>query len=284
MPKISVIMGVYNSQSEYMLSRAIDSILDQDYTDFEFIICNDCSTKGFIIELLSKYQSKDERIVIIKNEGNMGLAASLNNCLNIAKGEYIARQDDDDISLPNRFSTQVDYLDNHPDVPLVSCNLLLLDDKGIWGKHVLKERPMMSDLLYGTIYAHPALMARKNTYDIVGNYTVEEITKRTEDYDLYFRMAYNGIYGVNLQEYLFIYYQGVETYRKQKLKHKIDEFKLKRRWFEKLNLYPRGYYLLIKPILSGLCPSYIRINQKRKKFSMNSDEVRFYNDKFNKLI
>ena len=103
MPKISVIMGVHNG--EKTLPRAIDSILNQTFTDFELIICDDCSTDA-TIQVIKDYIEKDNRVILIRNESNSGLAASLNNCINISKGEYIARMDDDDISHVDRFEKQ----------------------------------------------------------------------------------------------------------------------------------------------------------------------------------
>ena len=97
MDKISVIMGVYNPRDIEMLKKSIESILTQSYENFEFIICDDFSNLE-IQKILLEYKEKDKRIMVIRNTKNMGLAASLNNCLGKATGKYIARQDDDDIS------------------------------------------------------------------------------------------------------------------------------------------------------------------------------------------
>ena len=96
-PSLSVIMGVYNGQP--FLSKAIESILNQTFTDFEFIICDDCSTDDSA-KILREFAAKDSRIRLLQNKQNKGLAATLNNCLNIARGTFIARMDCDDISLP----------------------------------------------------------------------------------------------------------------------------------------------------------------------------------------
>ena len=96
-PKISILMSVYNE--EKTLAKAIDSILTQTYRDFEFIICDDASSDA-TPDLLKEYRERDERIALISHTENKGLAASLNDCLEIARGEYIARQDGDDVSKP----------------------------------------------------------------------------------------------------------------------------------------------------------------------------------------
>ena len=123
-PCISVIMGVYNCPSERMLTRAVQSILDQTFRDFEFLICDDGS-QNETYQWLEKLAAKDERIVLLRNRRNMSLAYSLNRCIEHANGLYIARQDADDYSEPTRFAKQIDYLNNHPSVSLVgsNCNL-----------------------------------------------------------------------------------------------------------------------------------------------------------------
>ena len=106
MPKLSVLMGIYNEKRKEQVELAISSILNQSYRDFEFIICDDGSTKEFFL-WLQEYCKTDERIRLIRNEKNAGLAVALNRCLTEAKGEYIARMDADDISLPDRFEKQI---------------------------------------------------------------------------------------------------------------------------------------------------------------------------------
>jgi len=113
-PKISVIMSVYNG--EKYLREAIESILNQTFRDFEFIIINDGSTDK-TSEILSSYN--DPRIVIINNKRNIGLTKSLNKGLKMVKGEYIARQDADDVSLPERLERMVNFLDMNRDVGLL---------------------------------------------------------------------------------------------------------------------------------------------------------------------
>ncbi|MBR2867778.1 MAG: glycosyltransferase family 2 protein [Clostridia bacterium] len=108
---ISVIMSNYNTPEEY-LRNAVESVLNQTYADFEFIIVDDCSTDNSL-EIIESYN--DPRIVIIKNEVNMGITKSLNRALGSANGEYVARMDADDICLPERFRKQTEFLNAHPD-------------------------------------------------------------------------------------------------------------------------------------------------------------------------
>ena len=115
-PKISVVMSCYN-RAEYS-KLAIESILNQTYKDFEFIIIDDCSTDN-TADVIQEYADKDERIVFIKNKQNMDYNYNLRKGFEIAKGEYIARMDDDDISMPERFEKQVEYLDKHPEITVL---------------------------------------------------------------------------------------------------------------------------------------------------------------------
>lgn len=108
MPKISVIMPVYNA--ELYLKKALESITNQTFRDIEIICVDDCSTDSSF-SILQNYAEKDSRFVILKNEKNLGIVGALNRGLDIAKGEFIARMDNDDISELNRFQVQVDFLE-----------------------------------------------------------------------------------------------------------------------------------------------------------------------------
>lgn len=283
--KVSIIMGVFNSQSEKKLRNSIESILNQTFKNFEFIICDDCSTKEFVKNVLDYYAQKDNRIIYIKNNENKGLAFSLNHCLKYAKGEYIARQDDDDISLPNRIEEEVKILDKNYNISIVGCNMWLYDDNGIYGKTNLIELPQKENLLYGCPFAHPTIMLRKKALDIVGNYSIDPIIRRIEDYDLYFKLLFNGLWGINLNSKLYIYSEDYYTLQKQKFKYRIDEFKLRKKWFKKLKMFPRGIAYLFKPVISGLIPNKIRFYLKRKKFKLCDEDIKIINDlKLNNYI
>ena len=250
-------MGVYNSDSE-QLSNAIESILNQTFQNFEFIICNDCSSKLEVMEVLSKYKSIDSRIKLISNPQNSGLAASLNHCLKYAKGEYIARMDDDDISHLDRFEKQVAFLDEHLEFAIIGCAINIFQNDEIWGYTINKEVPQVTDFLFSTPFTHPTVMIRRNALLDVDGYGVEKITKRTEDYDLFMRMYDKGYLGYNLQEVLFDYRMDRNGYKKQKFKYRLDEAVVRYRGFKKLGLLPKGTLYILKPILSGIVPISIK--------------------------
>ncbi len=252
--KVSVIMGVYNSDILW-LKRAVNSILNQTYQNLELIICNDASTNGISNYLFS---IQDDRVLILSNDRNSGLAFSLNKCLQAVTGEYIARMDDDDISETTRIEKQVEFLNLHQEIDIVGTALWLIDGDNVWGEDYLKEHPQKEDLLFGVVHAHPTIMVRKEIYDAVNGYRVLKKTQRTEDYDLYMRMYAIGARGFNIQEKLLYYTQSRETLSKRKFKHRIDEVACRFEGFQKLGLYPKGYLYLLKPIVAGLIPNFIK--------------------------
>lgn len=160
MPNVSIIMGVYNCKNYNLLRKSIESVLQQTYKDYEFIICNDGSTND-TLEELKKIAQSDSRIKIISYEKNCGLNHALNKCLKVSQGQYIARQDDDDISKPERLKKQVQFLDENPEYAIVGTCADVFDDKGIWGEYAVPEKPQKSDFLWNSPFMHPTTMMRK---------------------------------------------------------------------------------------------------------------------------
>lgn len=260
MPKISVIMGVYND--EKFLSRSIESILSQTFCDFEFIICDDCS-KDNSLEIIKAYQKKDSRIVLIENNSNMGLASSLNRCIEISKGEYIARMDSDDIALKERFVKQFDYLEENSNVAVVGTQAYYINELGERFKEY--NRPFeisFKDAVRKSNLIHPSTMIRKSVLEEVNRYTVNNLTRRAEDYDLWCKISERGYKLANLSERLFEYREDINAFKKRKYKFRIDEFKIKAYWIKRSNLSIINYIYAIKPLIVGLVPSQIMMRRK----------------------
>ncbi len=264
--KVSVIMGVYNSNIEY-LKNAIISISNQTYKNLEFIICDDCSTNSDISILLHSITELDKRIKIISTKKNSGLSVALNECLSVAKGEYIARMDDDDYSHLDRIEKQVNFLENNSEYGVLGCGINLIDKNGVWGTMCSKENPEKKDFLFSTPFVHPTIMVRKEVYEMVSGYSCDRWTKRTEDYDLFMRIYACGVKGHNIREVLYDYRMDFEGYKKQKFRYRINEVVIKYRGFKKLGLFPAGYIYLLKPILSGLIPNRIKQIVNKNRFS-----------------
>ena len=162
MPLISVIMPVYNAEN--YVGSAIDSILKQTITDFEFLIFNDGSSDNSrqVIESF-----KDPRIKLYDYTVNSGYVAHLNRGIELAAGKYIARMDADDISVPNRFETQVNFLEHHPEVGLCGAWILQFEGADEPGTQVLYKYPFDHDeicvkLLRHNSFAHPVVMMRRS--------------------------------------------------------------------------------------------------------------------------
>lgn len=199
MPRVSVLMPVYNTREEY-LRAAIESILSQDYPDFEFLILNDGSSDKNVERVIKSYD--DPRIKYNANPHNTGISAARNRLISMAQGEYLAVMDHDDISLPERFSRQVSFLDSHPEVGVVSCWFKC------WGKKkqvcFAAEHEQIEKLLINyCCLCHPASMIRKQI--LVNNQLgYEEEYSPAEDYRLWGRLIGKTRFA-NIREVLFIY-------------------------------------------------------------------------------
>lgn len=183
---VSVLMPVFNG--EKYLAEAIESILNQTYSDFEFIIINDGSTDS-TAEILERYRQRDRRIKIY-NQSNQGLVASLNRGINLAQGVYIARMDADDISLPVRLQLQVDYLKKYPDIGLAGTGCFIIDAQGksLDTVSVTFEPHTLKTLINETNqFTHGSVVFRKSCTDQVGPY--RESFRYAQDYDLWLRIA-----------------------------------------------------------------------------------------------
>jgi len=182
-PLISVVMSVYNS--EKYLKEAIDSILIQTYTNFEFIIINDGS-RDRSLEIIRKYQEEDERIILISRE-NKGLPYSLNEGIRLSKGKYIARMDADDISLPTRVEEQVIFMEENRDIGICGCSILDLDTDRKWILTPYDKR-LKVELLFLSAFAHPSVMIDRKMM-IENNLFYNEAFFQSQDFELWVRMS-----------------------------------------------------------------------------------------------
>lgn len=252
MPKISVIMPVYNS--EKTVGASIDSILNQTFQDFEIIICDDASTDESY-EVIKQYEEKHPKTIkILKNVDNLKSSATSNKCIDVAKGDYIARMDADDISLPNRLEKQMRFLEERPEYDFVGCSIQVFDDNAVWGMRSFPEYPAKKELLWNLPFCHATTMFRADALRKVGCYRVEKITRRCEDMDLFLRMYAAGMKGYNIQEVLFKVYEGRGAYRRRKYRFRFDEVKVRYHGFKALGLMPKAIPYVIKPLIVGLLP------------------------------
>ncbi|WP_017752682.1 glycosyltransferase family 2 protein [Clostridium tyrobutyricum] len=215
MLKISVVMPVYNA--EKYLKESIESILNQTYKNFEFIIINDGSIDSSL-NIINTYAKKDNRIIVISRE-NKGLVHSLNEGIKLAKGKYIARMDADDISMPDRLEKQVNYLDKYEDISILgTCTNLIYDeslDKNAQTNYSFLNIKFnaydVEDIfLKECAILHPSIMMRKNfLIEIDGYFDFD-----AEDYNLFLRAIKNGYKIAKLDDRLINY--RIYNYSKSK--------------------------------------------------------------------
>ncbi len=242
---ISVIMGVYNCEST--LAEAIESILNQTYTDWELLICDDASVDD-TWKIAKHYQSQyPQRIVVFRNEEHRHLAYSLNRCLGKATGTYVARMDGDDVSEPDRFEKQLAFLMAHPTIDLVGTAMQRFDDDGTCG--VVDRRTPFPDknaVKHPPVFNHATIMTYKYVYDALSGYAELPRTAWGEDVDLWARFLHHGFCGANMAEVLYRVRENDAAFRRRTLK---------KRWLACRNTwaayrllgYPWWYY--IKPFV-----------------------------------
>ena len=262
--KISVIMGIYNC--ERTLAEAIESILTQTYTNWELILCDDASHDN-TYQIAADYQSKfPQKIILIKNKSNLGLNKTLNHCLKYATGDYIARMDGDDISLPRRFEKEVEFLDTHKNYAIVSTPMIYFDENGEWGQGKMVEKPKRTDFIVGTPFCHAPCMVRMEAYKAARGYSTNKWTIRAEDYNLWFRLYALGFKGYNLQEPYYKMRDDNNAYHRRKFKYCINEAYVRWTGYRMLKLPLNSYLYVFRPLLGGLLPKkvYMFFHHRRK--------------------
>lgn len=198
-PKVSILMPIYNTAS--YLKEAVDSILAQTYTDFELITLDDCSPDN-AQEILDHYS--DERIVRYKGVTNRGLSNVLNVGLTMAKGEYIARMDSDDVSFPERLSTQIQFMEQHPEVDLCSCGMELFEARSeVWTRNADPRKVELEALFFSPIL-HASSLWRKDSFEKHGLIFDQDMVP-AEDYDLWVRALLCRLTLVNMPQVLYRY-------------------------------------------------------------------------------
>ena len=256
MPKICVLMGVYNCEST--IEESIDSILNQTYTDWELIICNDGSsdnTVSIVEDYCQKYKGK---IKLIRHSKNMGLNQTLNDCLDLASGKFIARMDGDDISLPKRFEKEIAEFDKDPNLAVVSCPMIYFDETGDWKTGTARnEYPSADQLVYGTIHPHAPCMVKTKVMKEVGGYSVNKKLLRVEDWHLWIKIYSAGYYGKNIAEPLYKMRDDSNASNRRKFKYRLNEAYVSRLAVKSFKLPKYKYIFSLRPIIVGLLPKFL---------------------------
>lgn len=199
MPRVSVLMPIWNTRDDH-LREAIESILNQTYEDFEFLILNDSPDNTALGDIVASYA--DERILYTVNEKNLGISRSRNRLLKAARGEYVAIFDHDDISEPERLQRQVEYLDANPEVGVLGVGMREYSS----GKIVIQpenDTEIRLGLMWGCMVSHSAAMVRRDLLERHGICYEERFTP-SEDYALWCRLIPHTRFH-NLPDVLFNY-------------------------------------------------------------------------------
>jgi glycosyltransferase involved in cell wall biosynthesis len=253
-PKISVIMPVYKN-GKYLKS-AIDSILDQTFKNFEFIIIEDKSDSDECKNIINSYN--DPRIKYILNETKKGIAESLNQGILLSRGDYIARMDSDDISLPKRFENQYEFMEKNKDVSISGTFYKTIGHGESYTSKLLSDsEDIKAQLLFNSGVAHPTVIMRKSF--LIKNNLFYRNQYIEEDYDLWTRISETG--KITNIKHVLLYYRLHESnlmiQNKANKKSTVNE--IRKRQLEKLGLQPQESDMFVHN--SIICPSEIAIEQ-----------------------
>ena len=264
MYRISVLMGIYNCAST--LVEALDSLYAQTYQDFKIILCEDGSTDS-TYEVAQQYAEQHDNIILLRNEHNMGLNYTLNRCLEQADTEYVARMDGDDISLPERFEKEIEFLDAHPEFAVVSCPMIYFDREGVFRVDTMaRKNPTKMNLIYGSPFCHAPCMARTAAFKAVGGYSVAKRYLRVEDYNLWTKLYAAGYKGSNLQEPLYKMRDDRNAARRRTLRARWNSTLAKFEAYYKLGIPLKYYPKALYPLMIGLLPNWLYVYLRKRKF------------------
>lgn len=280
LPKISVIMSVYNTQDRRVLGAAIHSIRNQTCKDWELIICDDGST-DHTWETLRNLVGNDPRILCIRNKKNHKAGYARNVCINAARGQYIAIMDADDIAGRDRLQKELAYLENHPKAAFVGCRgEFFVRNVGDDGElYWFCRHPKPKDFLFSLPFVHASLMFRQEVLRRIGGYDCSKRAVRAEDYDLLLRLYSEGCYGTNLSDVLYYIRRDEKQYRRRKYRYRFHEAYIKYRSFKKLGLMPKGMAYAAKPLIAGLVPVRLRTILQKKYYMRNAEKYDRKNEK-----
>lgn len=262
--EISVIMSVYRLRGKKCLLRAVQSIIEQSFQDWELILYGD-GPDEMDAKIIWEAAKMDPRILYIHNQKNHGLGYGLNQCISHASGSYIARMDADDIAVKERLEMQYRFLQTHPKYQWVGSNAELIDRHGVWGLQKMPEIPRKSDFLFNLPYIHPTVMFRRKVLVNSGGYQTSKEILQVEDYELFMRLTACELRGYNLQIPLLKYWEDYSSYTNRTYARRVREMKVRYRGFRKLGILNKGtVFFVLKPLFVGAVPAPVHHYVRRK--------------------
>ena len=224
MPKMSVIMPVYNTNPEY-LNFAMESIMHQTFKDIEIIVVDDCSNLS-TVKLLRQFYERDKRIKLYRNDKNCGVAYSLNKGMAVVdcNSKYIVRMDSDDISLNDRLEHQYQFMEKYHDIDFCSANVEYIDSDG---KRLFKipryrsSKSIMADLVFRCSIYHPTVVIRKHSVEHFDKLYDEG--SKCEDYRLWIKLRMNGLKYKYSHKKVLLYRKHAQQITQQKIAEMLNE-------------------------------------------------------------
>lgn len=265
-PLVSVIIPCYNNAKT--IQKCVESIEQQTYKNIEIIICDDCS-KDDSIDIIKELVNKYNNIILLRNKTNMKSAYSRNRCIENSKGKYIAVQDADDISVCERIEKEVYFLENNPDFSYVTSDFSsFTDDNNIvinyYNNDVNKEI-LDKDFLVGLPFAHGSVLIKREVILKVNGYTVSPLTVRGQDYELFLKIHSEGYKGYKIKSILYLYRADQSAYRRRKYKYRINEYKVRKKYFNKMNMPWYYRFYILRPLIVGLIPANLMKKYHERK-------------------
>lgn len=253
--QVTVLMSVYND--EKYLRKSIESILNQTFKDFVFLIFDDASSDRSN-EILRYYEKKDKRIKLVTNEANKGLSYNLAEGISMSETKWIARMDADDIAIENRLELQVSHILNNPNVDILGGYVIDIDEEGV--EKELRKVPTshkeITSLIWACPFIHPTVMLRKEAVVKAGSY--DKNLRRRQDYDLWFRCQAMGLNFANLDTPLIYYRSTNEYYKKNNFRVQIFQAKMGLKGAKLVKARPIAYFGITIAFIKGILPYKIR--------------------------
>ena len=264
-PPVTVLMSVYNGMPH--LKEAVESILKQTFTDFDFLIFDDASIDGSSL-LLAEYAKKDCRIKIVTNKQNYGLGYNLARGLQVAQTTWIARMDADDIAVPNRLEMQLKYINDNPEVDILGGYVTDINENG----EIVSERrfPISNQEIHKLVWTcpifHPTVMLRREAILKVGSYSPK--LRKRQDYELWFRCVAANLKFANLTTPLIYYRFSDNTFKRNNWRVQLTHLSIGWRGCWLVGASPFAYLGVTKPLVISLLPPSLRYVAYRwlKKF------------------
>ncbi|MGK7950552.1 MAG: glycosyltransferase [Xenococcaceae cyanobacterium] len=252
---VTVLMSVYNGMP--YLKDAIDSILQQTFTDFKFLIFDDASTDG-TSQILVQYAQKDNRIQIVTNDRNYGLGANLARGVEMAKTPWIGRMDADDVAVPNRLEMQVKYINAHPEIDILGGYVTDIDENGavVGERRFPESNEEIQKLVWTCPVFHPTVMLRREAILKVGSYSPK--LRKRQDYELWFRCVAANLKFANLTTPLIYYRFSDNTFKRNNWRVQLTHLSIGWRGCWLVGASPCAYLGVTKPLVISLLPPSLR--------------------------